>query len=99
MLPKNRITTHPGEILAEEFMGPFGLSANALAQALRVPPNRITAIIKGDRAVTGDTALRLARYFGTTPDMWINLQAMHDLSRANVEAGATIAREVKRRVA
>jgi antitoxin HigA-1 len=99
MLPKNRITTHPGEILAEEFMKPLGLSANALAQALRVPPNRITAIVKGDRAVTGDTALRLARYFGTTPDMWINLQAMHDLSRANVEAGAAIAREVKRRVA
>jgi len=95
MLPKNRITAHPGEVLAEEFLKPLGLSANALASALHVPPNRITAIIKGERSVTGDTALRLARYFGTTAEMWINLQAMHDLSRANVEVGAAIEREVE----
>ena len=71
-----RITTHPGEILREEFMIPLGLSANALARALNVPPNRITAIIAAEnpRAVTPDTALRLARYFGTTPQLWLNLQ-------------------------
>ncbi|MBR0847052.1 HigA family addiction module antidote protein [Bradyrhizobium diazoefficiens] len=99
MLPKNRITTHPGEILNEEFLKPLGMSARALAQALRVPSNRITAIVNGQRAVTGDTALRLAHYFGTSAEMWINLQAMHDLSRANAEAGAAIRRDVKRRVA
>jgi addiction module HigA family antidote len=99
MLPKNRITAHPGEVLAEEFLKPLGLSATALAQALRVPPNRITSIVGGQRAVTGDTALRLARYFGTSAEMWINLQAMHDLSSANIEAGAVIERDVKRRVA
>jgi addiction module HigA family antidote len=99
MLPKNRITSHPGEVLAEEFMKPLGLSANALARALHVPPNRITAIVNGHRGVTGDTALRLGRYFGTSAEMWINLQAMHDLSRANVEAGAAIARDVKQRKA
>ncbi|MBR0774110.1 HigA family addiction module antidote protein [Bradyrhizobium diazoefficiens] len=99
MLPKNRVTTHPGEILNEEFLKPLGMSARALAQALHVPSNRITAIVNGQRAVTGDTALRLAHYFGTSAEMWINLQAMHDLSRANAEAGAAIRRDVKRRVA
>ena len=64
MLPKNRIVNHPGEVLAEEFLKPLNLSAHALALALRVPANRITGIIKGQRAVSADTALRLARYFG-----------------------------------
>ena len=63
---------HPGEILAEE-MEELGLSANALAGALAVPTNRITAILKGQRGVTADTALRLSRYFGTTPPLWLNL--------------------------
>ena len=67
--PTGRIRTHPGEVLREEFMQPLGLSANALALALRVPATRIGAIVRADRprAVTADTALRLARYFGTTP--------------------------------
>jgi len=95
MLPKNRIISHPGEILAEEFLKPLGLSANALALALRVPANRITGIIKGRRAVSADTALRLARYFGTTPEFWINMQAGHDLSTARAELGKQIAAEVR----
>jgi addiction module HigA family antidote len=74
-----RIRTHPGEILHEEFLVPLGMSANALARELRVPPNRITAIVNQTRSVTADTALRLARYFGTTPEFWTNLQAAHDL--------------------
>jgi addiction module HigA family antidote len=99
MIPRHRITTHPGEILAEEFLRPLDLSANALAIALRVPANRITAIVNGERAITADTALRLARYFGTTPDFWMNLQTLHDLSKAQAELGPIIAREVAQRVA
>jgi antitoxin HigA-1 len=71
MLPKSRILSHPGRVLAEEFLKPLGLSATALA--LRVPANRITAIVNGERAVTADTALRLARYFGTSPELWITV--------------------------
>lgn len=96
-----RITTHPGEILREEFMIPLGLSANALARALGVPPNRITAIIAAEnpRAVTPDTALRLARYFGTTPELWLNLQLAYDLSAAIAHQGAQIAASVRPRAA
>jgi addiction module HigA family antidote len=88
----DRIATHPGDILREEFMIPLGLSANALARALDVPPNRITSIIAKDkpRAVTPDTALRLSRYFSTTPELWLNLQQAHDLSVARAELGARI---------
>jgi len=74
--------TSPGDILLHDFMEPFGLSANALARALKVPPNRITAILSRRRAVTADTALRLARYFGTTPEFWLNLQTRFDLESA-----------------
>lgn len=94
-----RIKTHPGEILREEFMGPLGLSANALALALRVPATRIGAIIKETRAVTADTALRLGRYFGTTPEFWLNLQSAHDLSKAEMELGEVISRDVTPRAA
>jgi len=93
----NRVTTHPGEILAEEFLRPLALSVNALAMALRVPATRIGAIVKGDRSVTADTALRLARFFGTSPEFWVNLQAMHDLTKARRENGEKIARDVQRR--
>ena len=89
-----RIRTHPGEILLEEFMKPLGLSANALATALRVPATRIGAILNDHRSVTADTALRLARYFGTTPEFWVNLQTAHDLSLATRDSGAAIEREV-----
>ena len=94
-----RIRTHPGEILREEFLAPLGMSANALSRELRVPPNRITAIVNGTRSVTADTALRLARYFGTTPEFWINLQAGHDLSLARAESGREIERTVRPRAA
>jgi addiction module HigA family antidote len=76
---------HPGWILKEEFMNPFGLSANALARALRVPANRISAIVNADRGVTADTALRLAKALGTTPDFWLNLQKQYDLNIARDE--------------
>ncbi len=94
-----RITTHPGEVLREEFMLPLGLSANALSRALDVPPNRITAIMAEERAVTSDTALRLARYFGTTPEFWLNLQQAYDLSSAIADHGAEIADHVRPREA
>ena len=82
-------------------MVPLGLSANALARDLRVPPNRITAIIaaKDPRAVTPDTALRLGRYFGTTAEFWLNLQAAYDLSRARAATAARIEAEVRPRAA
>jgi antitoxin HigA-1 len=73
---------HPGEVLREEFLTPLGMSAYALAKALHVPVNRITAILAGERAVSADTALRLARFFGTTAEFWINLQGAHDLELA-----------------
>jgi antitoxin HigA-1 len=77
-----RIRTHPGEVLREEYLVPLGLSARALAKALVVPPNRVTEILRGERDVTADTAIRLARYFRTDPRFWLNLQAAHDISKA-----------------
>jgi addiction module HigA family antidote len=95
----NRVTTHPGEILNEEFLEPLGMSVNALAMALRVPATRIGAIVKGERSVTADTALRLARFFGTSAEFWITLQATHDLTKARMESGRTIERDVSPRAA
>ena len=89
---------HPGEILAEE-LATLGVSANALARALDVPPNRVTEILNGKRAVTADTALRLARYFGTTAKFWMNLQQSYDLAIAERDQGAAIARAVRPRAA
>jgi antitoxin HigA-1 len=86
---------HPGEVLREEFLGPLGMSAYALAKALRVPLNRITAILAGERGVSADTALRLARFFGTTPEFWINLQGGYDLEVARIEHGSEIVTEVR----
>jgi len=77
----------PGEILMEEFLRPLGLSQSALARALRVPPRRINEIILGKRAITADTALRLARYFGLTPGFFLGLQADHDLMERRRELG------------
>ena len=91
---KTRIRTHPGEILREEFMAPMNLSANALALALNVSPNRISEIVRERRSVTGETALRFARYFGTTPDFWMNLQAAHELSKAEAESWEIVERQV-----
>lgn len=94
-----RIHTHPGEILREEYMIPLKLSANALSRAIDVPPNRITSIVAQERAVTPDTAIRLARYFNTTPQFWLNLQMAHDLSVAQAEHGAEINDRVRPRAA
>ena len=87
---------HPGEILREE-LDTLGLSASALSKALDVPVNRITLILRGQRSVTADTALRLARYFGTTPELWLNLQKTWELRRAEIETGHRIAGQVKPR--
>jgi addiction module HigA family antidote len=94
-----RVTTHPGEVRGEEFLKPLGMSSHALAIALRVPATRISAIVKGERSVTADTALRLARFFGTSAEFWFNLQATHDLAKARQEAGKTIERDIRPRAA
>ena len=91
-----RISTHPGEMLREEFLVPLGISQNALALKIRVPATRIGEIVNGRRAITPDTALRLARFFGNSPEFWLNLQQMHDLSKARLESGKTIEREVEK---
>jgi addiction module HigA family antidote len=95
----NRVTTHPGEVLSEEFLKPLGMSVNALALALRVPATRIGAIVKGERSVTADTALRLARFFGTSAEFWINLQSMHELTKTRMLSGVAIERDVRPRPA
>ncbi|MYC68827.1 MAG: HigA family addiction module antidote protein [Acidobacteriia bacterium] len=87
---------HPGEILRDELEA-LGLSATALARELDVPVNRITAILHGQRGVTANTALRLARYFGTTPQSWLNLQRNYELRRAEIEASREITERVKPR--
>jgi addiction module HigA family antidote len=86
---------HPGEILREEFMTPHGLSQNALARALGVPPRRINEIVLEKRGITADTALRLARFFNTTAELWTGLQADYDLRLARYEKARTIEREVE----
>lgn len=80
-----RIRTHPGEILREEYLEPLGLSARALATSIGVPPNRMSEIVAERRGMTADTAMRLARYFRTTPEFWMNMQSGHDLSKAQAE--------------
>ncbi len=87
---------HPGKILREEFDA-LGLSANALSRALGVPVNRITMILNGQRGVSANTALTPARYFGTTPQVWLNLQKTWELRRAEIEAGRQITERVKPR--
>jgi addiction module HigA family antidote len=85
---------HPGEVLKEDFLSPCGLSANALAKALRVPAPRINDIVRKRRGVTADTAMRLARYFGGDARSWLNLQAAFDLRVAEIASARRIAREV-----
>ena len=85
---------HPGEILREEFMLPLGLSAHAIAVALRVAAPRINDIVRGKRGISPDTALRLARYFNCTPQFWLNLQTSYDLKTAQLASRAKIEREV-----
>jgi addiction module HigA family antidote len=87
---------HPGEILREELES-LEISANAFATALDVPGNRITAILNGQRGITADTALRLSRYLGTTPEFWLNLQKTYELRVAEIEMGEAIKKTVKPR--
>ena len=89
---------HPGEILREE-LEELEMSANAFAEALNVPANRISAILKGQRGVTADTALRLSRYLGTTPQVWLNLQKTFELRVAELESGKEIAKCIRPRTA
>ncbi|HLT45602.1 MAG TPA: HigA family addiction module antitoxin [Rubricoccaceae bacterium] len=86
---------HPGEILQEEFLTPMGLSQNRLATRIRVPARRINEIVLGKRRITADTALRLGRFFGVSPQFWMNLQARYDLDLAQDELGDRLEREVQ----
>ena len=90
---------HPGEILRDEFLEPMGLSVYELAKAITVPRSRANDIVRGRRAITTDTALRLARYFGTSAAFWVNLQARHDLDVADRKLRKKIEREVEPRAA
>ena len=100
MNPINKMRPiHPGEILREEFLIPLGMSAHALAMELKVPAPRINDIVRERRAITPDTALRLSRYFGTTPQFWMNLQTSYDLKCAEIKFGMKIAGEVHLRLA
>ena len=94
-LPK----VHPGEILRDEFLTPMGISVYALAHAIKVPRSRTNDIVRGRRAVSTDTAIRLGRYFGTTPEFWINLQAHYDLDVADRTVRRRIEQEVTPRAA
>ncbi len=86
---------HPGEVLLEEFLKPLGLSQNRLALSIGVPPRRINEIVLGKRRVTAETALRLARYFSTTPQFWLGLQADYDLDVTSDALGDRVEREVR----
>jgi addiction module HigA family antidote len=81
MIPENRIPTHPGEILLEEFLNPLGMSQVAFAEHIKVPVQRVNEIVRGKRGVTPETAWLFAEAFGTSPEFWLNLQANHDLAR------------------
>jgi antitoxin HigA-1 len=85
----------PGEILVEEFMRPLGISQNRLAQSLGVNPGRINEIVRGRRGITADTALRLATFFGTSAELWLNLQSNYDLKRVSRDQGHAIRKAVK----
>ena len=90
---------HPGEILREDLLKPLGISINRLGRDLRVPVTRMSEIANGRRGISADTALRLARYFGTTPEFWMNLQAAYDLASAQRVLAERIARDVHPREA
>jgi antitoxin HigA-1 len=93
-MPKKLKPVHPGEILREEFMVPFGLSMNRMAMDLRVPVTRIADIVNEKRGITADTALRFARYFNNSASFWMNLQTRHDLEVAEDEIAAKVERDV-----
>jgi antitoxin HigA-1 len=96
MINSDRLApVHPGEVLQEEFLKHMGISQNQLALKISVPARRINEIVLGKRRITADTALRLARYFGTTPKFWLGLQTDYDLDMAADEFGEKLAQEVK----
>ena len=86
---------HPGEVLQEEFLKPWGLSQNKLAKHMNVTTTRLNEIVRGRRSITGDTALRLARATNTTPEFWLNLQSLYDLETAKDHLGTRLNKEVK----
>ena len=91
-IPTHREPTHPGDMLLEEFLNPMGLTQRELADGIHVPYRRVNELINGRRGVTPHTALRLAKFFGTTPDVWMNLQLRWDLYHAQREESAALAR-------
>ena len=97
MASKKLPPIHPGEILMEEFLEPLGISQYRLAKDISVPPRRINEIVHGLRSITADTALRLARYFGTSERFWLNLQTRYDLEREKDRLGRRLDREVLKR--
>jgi addiction module HigA family antidote len=97
MAPHKLSPVHPGEILLEEFLSPLGLTQYRLARETSVPPRRINEIVRGMRAISADTALRLARYFGTSERFWLNLQTRYDLEIEKDSLGRRLEREVKPR--
>jgi addiction module HigA family antidote len=97
MTKRKLAPVHPGEVLLEEFLKPLDLSQNRLARSIGVPPRRINEIVLGKRRVTAETALRLARYFDTTPQFWLGLQADFDLDVASDALGERLDREVRAR--
>jgi antitoxin HigA-1 len=99
LLEMERVTTHPGEMLKDEFLEPLGLSATALAKELGIPANRLTQIINKQRGMTADTAIRLGQYFGMSPSFWVNVQTMYDLSKAVVEKRKSYAKIRQREAA
>src|SRR5918911_5448654 len=99
MARKKIAPIHPGEILREEFLAPLGISQYRLAKDTSVPPRRINEIVRGSRAISADTALRLARYFGTSERFWLNLQVRYDLEVEKDRLGDRLAREVRARAA
>jgi len=98
-MPKLLEPIHPGEILMEEFLRPMDISLSQLARDIGVPAGRISQIVRGKRAITADTALRLGKYFGVSPEMWLGLQSDYELRLARRTAGKEISRTVKRHVA
>jgi antitoxin HigA-1 len=94
-MPERLPNIHPGEVLLEEFLKPFGISQNKLARELKVPPRRVNEIVLGKRAITPDTALRLARYFGASERFWLGLQVDFDLEEAQRAIGESIQKDVR----
>ena len=95
MIKNGMRPVHPGEVLREDYLVPLGMSANALARALKVTPARINDIVRERRGVTADTALRLSRYFGGDAQSWLNLQSTYDLRTAEIEAGKAIEKAIR----